>query len=74
MEMEKKKNKKKSPGKNGKGTLKVSFCPRDRDISPNKKFLLKFLALSFFYGRELNLVSKCRKMNNLYWEIIKITS
>ena len=37
-----------------------------------KVFIQKFLALLFFYTRQLNFLSKCRQMNKLHCGIIKI--
>ena len=37
-----------------------------------KSFCLEIFSAFSFYARELNLMSKCRQMNKLYCEIIKI--
>ena len=37
-----------------------------------KSFRSDISSAIIFYGKELNLVSKCTKMDNLYWGIIKI--
>ena len=39
-----------------------------------KSFCSEISSAVIYYDRELNLVSKCRKMNNLYWGIIIIRS
>ena len=51
---------------------KSIVCQLVNAIPHNKSFCSDISRVLSFYARELNLVSKCRKMNKLYCEILKI--